>query len=456
MTRISRKRRQFLIFLVDIAILFISIPIALFLRKFEMPEFSMIITHIYTFTGIIAFWEILLYSVSMYSLEQAFNVIQTALKMLIVSCISLLAGFAFFYLFLDSSIAPKTVLIIYSGVAFLLLMGWRVLYNFFFGARRTRPRVVFIGYNETVSALIEEMGHFSYFGFTPAAIYDPESQNIGTSPVPFFSDPASLLVYLEKYPAEIFIMASEKSFPMEIRQYLFSCLANNSFFYSLPDFFELVSRKIPIGSINDTWLLAHLEAASKSFFNGIKRTFDLIISSVILICTCLLWPIIALIIKIESPGPVFFSQIREGRNGKPFKILKFRTMRVEDNSFTPTGKHDSRITPFGNFLRKSRLDEIPQVINVFRGDMSLIGPRPERPELAKDLEKSIPYYKQRLIVKPGITGWDQVSGEYHSPSVEDTYKKLQYDLYYIKNRSILLDLSISIKTITTVLKRSGR
>ena len=300
------------------------------------------------------------------------------------------------------------------------------------------------------------MGHFSYFGFTPAAIYDPEQNYIGPASVPFFSEPSGLLDYLQTNPADIYIIASEKSFPMEIRQYLFSCLANKSFFYGLPDFFELVTRKIPIGSINDTWLLSNLDATSKSFFNGIKRLFDLIISSIILIATCVLWPIIALIIKIESSGPVFFCQIREGRNERPFKILKFRTMRVEDNSFTPTGKKDSRITPFGNFLRKSRLDEIPQVINVFRGDMSLIGPRPERPELARDLEKSIPYYKQRLIVKPGITGWDQVSGEYHSPSIEDTYKKLQYDLYYIKNRSILLDLSIFFKTITTVLKRSGR
>ena len=456
MTRISRKRRQFIIFLVDITILFASIPLALFLRKIELPQISLIITHLYTFTGIIAFWEILMYSVSMYSLEQAYNVIQTAFKMSIVACVSLLAGFAFFYLFLDSSIAPKTVLIIYTGVAFLLLMGWRVLYNFFFGARKTRPRVVFIGNNETVSALVEEMGHFSYFGFTPAAIYDPEQNYIGPASVPFFSEPSGLLDYLQTNPADIYIIASEKSFPMEIRQYLFSCLANKSFFYGLPDFFELVTRKIPIGSINDTWLLSNLDATSKSFFNGIKRLFDLIISSIILIATCVLWPIIALIIKIESSGPVFFCQIREGRNERPFKILKFRTMRVEDNSFTPTGKKDSRITPFGNFLRKSRLDEIPQVINVFRGDMSLIGPRPERPELARDLEKSIPYYKQRLIVKPGITGWDQVSGEYHSPSIEDTYKKLQYDLYYIKNRSILLDLSIFFKTITTVLKRSGR
>jgi lipopolysaccharide/colanic/teichoic acid biosynthesis glycosyltransferase len=131
-------------------------------------------------------------------------------------------------------------------------------------------------------------------------------------------------------------------------------------------------------------------------------------------------------------------------------------MRVAGNDFAPTGRKDPRITPIGNFLRRTRLDEVPQFYNILRGEMSFIGPRPERPELALDLERHVPYYRQRLLVKPGITGWDQVSGEYHSPSIEDTYKKLQFDLYYIKNLSFVLDVSIVAKTIATVFARSGR
>jgi len=120
-----------------------------------------------------------------------------------------------------------------------------------------------------------------------------------------------------------------------------------------------------------------------------------------------------------------------------------------------TAEHDTRITKCGNFLRKSRLDELPQLLNVLKGDMSLIGPRPERPEYVEQLEKEISFYRTRLIIKPGITGWDQVSGEYHSASVEDTYKKLQNDLYYIKEMSIFLDISISCKTICTMIKKEG-
>ena len=176
----------------------------------------------------------------------------------------------------------------------------------------------------------------------------------------------------------------------------------------------------------------------------------------ILLISGIFWPFVALIIKLESKGPVFFTQVREGKNGKLFNLYKFRTMKTEQNNFAPTTENDNRITKFGNFMRVSRIDELPQMLNVLKGDMSLIGPRPERPELSVELEKEIPFYRQRLMVKPGITGWDQVSGEYHSPSIEDTYKKLQYDLYYIKNQSVFLEISIFFKTIMTVLLKLGR
>jgi len=122
----------------------------------------------------------------------------------------------------------------------------------------------------------------------------------------------------------------------------------------------------------------------------------------------------------------------------------------------PAQTNDARTTKFGNILRKTRIDEIPQIINILKGEMSFVGPRPERPDLAEELEKQVPFFNERILVKPGITGWDQISGEYHSPSREDTLKKLQYDLFYIKNRSIYLDLSIILKTIATVLSRGGR
>jgi FlaA1/EpsC-like NDP-sugar epimerase len=336
MTHLSRKRRQFMIFLVDLFILYASIPLALFLRKLQFPEVSSLVEHAYTFTLIIVIWVLLMYSAGMYSLEQTFSGIQNTLKMSIVAGVSLLSGFALFYLFLGSTMTPKTVLFIYCFDSFVLIILWRLLYNFFYAVRKSQPRVVFIGTNETVLSLVREMKNFSYFGFTPAAMYDPDPSNVSEESVPFFSDTDKFLSYLKNGNVEICILAGEKSYPLEIRQYLFSMLKDEVIFFSLPDFFEIVTRKVPIGSINDNWLLSHLDASSRTLFNLFKRTFDLTISTVILLFTSPLWPLIALGIKLESPGPIFFKQIREGRNGKPFSILKFRTMRVEGNSFLPT------------------------------------------------------------------------------------------------------------------------
>ncbi len=190
-------------------------------------------------------------------------------------------------------------------------------------------------------------------------------------------------------------------------------------------------------------------------YRKIKRLTDIVISVLLLILSSPFWIIATIIIPLETKGPIIFKQKRLGLNSREFILYKFRSMRVENNTLIFTAKNDPRITQFGNFLRKTRIDEIPQLINVIKGDMSLIGPRPERPEYAIELQKEIPFYNQRLIVRPGITGWDQVSGEYHSPSKEDTYKKLQNDLYYIKNCSLSLDFSIAMKTIATMFMREG-
>ena len=203
------------------------------------------------------------------------------------------------------------------------------------------------------------------------------------------------------------------------------------------------------------WFLENFNENNKIWFDRSKIIYDFILALMIFIITLPFWLIIAIIIKIESRGPVFFVMKRAGKNDKIFKHIKFRTMKEEGNDHSPTRSNDSRITKFGNILRKTRIDELPQVINILKGEMSFVGPRPERPELAFELEKQIPFYNQRTLVKPGLTGSDQVSGEYHSPSKEDSLKKLQYDLFYIKNRSIFLDLTIILKTIATVVSRGG-
>jgi len=179
----------------------------------------------------------------------------------------------------------------------------------------------------------------------------------------------------------------------------------------------------------------------------------MVFASILLALTFPLWPVIALAIKWESSGPIFYSQERIGANGKLFRLTKFRSMINNAEIGRPVWaqKNDPRVTRMGNILRRTHLDELPQMINIIKGDLSLVGPRPERMEFVKELEKQIPHYNIRHIIKPGFTGWAQVNFHYARTPM-DTYEKFQYDLYYLKNRSLILDFSILLKTINLIFK----
>jgi len=189
----------------------------------------------------------------------------------------------------------------------------------------------------------------------------------------------------------------------------------------------------------------------------VKRVADLLLSALLLLLALPLLLPVAVAIYLQDRGPVFYSQIRTGLFGEPFQIHKLRSMSqlAETDGARWSSVGDKRITPLGNWLRRSRLDELPQLLNVIRGEMSLIGPRPERPELEESLEEQIPHYRLRHLVRPGLSGWAQVNMSYAS-SLDDAELKLSYDLYYLRNASLWLDLLIMAKTIKTVLKGAGR
>jgi len=234
---------------------------------------------------------------------------------------------------------------------------------------------------------------------------------------------------------------------------------NGSNIGSIADYFEDYLLKIPVSKIADDFFI---NSKGFSMINSVittqlKRVIDIISSIIIIFFSIPVILIVSILIKRDSKGPIFYSQNRTGLNGKDFKIYKLRTMTqdAENKGVKWAEVNDPRITSIGQFLRKSRLDEIPQCWNVLKGDMSLIGPRPERPEFIQSLSKKIPYYDLRHLVKPGLSGWAQVMYPYGS-STDDSLKKLEYDLYYIKNQSMYLDLSIALRTILTVVNTKGR
>jgi sugar transferase (PEP-CTERM system associated) len=223
------------------------------------------------------------------------------------------------------------------------------------------------------------------------------------------------------------------------------------------DVYESITGKVPIESIRLSWLLFSPGSHTSRLFLLYKRFASIVISIVGLLLSLPLFPFVILAIKLSSPGRIFYWQDRVGREGRVFRCYKFRTMRADAESDTGPiwAEHDDpRITRVGRFLRKTRMDEIPQLVNVLKGDMSLVGPRPERPEFVAELNEKIPYYHLRQSVRPGITGWAQILYRYGS-SVEDAKEKLRYDLYYIKNSSAGLDLLILLNTIKIVLVGRG-
>jgi sugar transferase (PEP-CTERM system associated) len=226
-----------------------------------------------------------------------------------------------------------------------------------------------------------------------------------------------------------------------------------------PSFYEQMTGKLLIENITPSWFIFSNGFRITTFVRICKRAFDILLAATGIIVAIPLLPLIVVMIMIDSPGPVFFSQLRVGEREREFVLHKFRTMRADAESETGavwSQQDDPRITMIGRFLRKSRLDEIPQLFNVLKGDMSFIGPRPERPEFVTKLKEVIPYYSERHFVKPGLTGWAQVRYPYGA-SVEDSAEKLRYDLYYIKNISLFLDLLIVLETAKVVMfGRGGR
>jgi sugar transferase (PEP-CTERM system associated) len=236
-----------------------------------------------------------------------------------------------------------------------------------------------------------------------------------------------------------------------------SRLRSGVVFDHLASVYEAYTGKIAVENLRPSWLVFSSGFNKGKVLLTAKRTFDLVSASLGLVLAAPLMALVAVLTRLSSPGPILYHQERVGLNGRRFMVHKFRTMRQDAEAATGpvwSAANDPRITTLGTVLRRTRLDELPQLWNVLKGEMSLVGPRPERPSFVQQLTDSIPFYGQRHVVKPGVTGWAQVRYTYGA-SVEDAIQKLQYDLYYIKNMSLALDIVIVLETIKTVVLRRG-
>jgi sugar transferase (PEP-CTERM system associated) len=327
--------------------------------------------------------------------------------------------------------------------------------------RFLESRILFLGGGplaKECSVLAEESNNYHRYviaGFIPIATEElcvPEEALLSVR------DGDTLVSLAQQYNVEEIVVSVQNrrgGFP--IKQ-LLECKLQGLKVTDAATFFERETCQIRVDSLQPSWLVFGGGFDQSFIRTFMKRGFDLICSTIILVLSLPVMLLTALVIVVEDGAPVFYSQERVGLDGKSFKVLKFRSMR---NDAEKAGKpvwaaqNDPRVTRVGNFIRKVRIDELPQVFNVFRGEMSFVGPRPERPYFVEQLMEVVPYYNVRHSIKPGITGWAQVRYGYGS-SAEDALQKLQYDLYYVKNNSLFLDVLVLIDTLKVVLFRSGR
>jgi sugar transferase (PEP-CTERM system associated) len=348
----------------------------------------------------------------------------------------------------------------------LLLLLWRRLFAVINSTQRLAERVVILGEGSLADSLLREIEMRPELGIRVAGRAHlrangdhPSDREVGELPFTFSQTRfcEELAVGRPIRGVDRIVVAMEErrgKLPVDL---LLSLKNRGVQVQDGNDVYESITGKVPIESIRLSWLLFSPGSHASRLFLISARLASVVISIVGLLLSLPLLPFIILAIKLGSPGPVLYWQNRVGRDDKVFRCYKFRTMRSDAEADTgPTWAEDDdpRVTPVGRFLRKTRIDEIPQLLNVLKGDMNLVGPRPERPEFVAALNEKIPYYHLRHAVRPGITGWAQILYKYGS-SIEDAKEKLRYDLYYIKNSSVGLDLLIVLNTLKIVLVGRG-
>lgn len=437
-----------ILFLGDILLFYFALWLTLWVRYAEMPGWGIWSQHFVPFTLIFALWVLVFFIAGLY--EKHTLILKSKLPAVIlrVQVTNSALAVLFFYLVPFFGIAPKTNLFIHLGISFGLVLAWRIYGTQIFGFRRREPALL-IGSGEEMKELRDEVNGNRRYGLTFVSSVDLDKVD-GLD----FDTEVLERVYSEGITSVVVDLKNEKVGP--ILPKLYNLIFSNVKFLDQYKVYEDIFDRVPLSLVGYNWFLENISFAARSAYDVLKRAMDIVGALIGLLVSLPLYPFIGLAIKFEDGGPVFFSAVRVGKDNRTFRIVKFRSMGPESRGGGIEEK--PHVTRVGKFLRKSRLDELPQLWSVLWGDLSLIGPRPEYPDLVKLYEREIPYYNVRHLIKPGLSGWAQLYHDahpHHGPDVIETKRKLSYDLYYIKNHSFALDMKIALKTIKTILSRSG-
>lgn len=453
--------KKLLLFISDIIILFGSLLLTLYLR-YGSDIYRQFDFHLLPFSLIFIVWLMVFYIANLYEPATLRNNIHFYSSLLQTIIVSLVISIAFFYLLPLFIITPKTNLAIFAAIFTGLEFSVRYCFNSIF-EKKFKKSILIVGLNRQALELANFVKENPQLGYDLKYMVDLSPEKLDETEDEFkkfyvIRGPRDLEKTIRNETINTVVISPDAYQTPETINIFYKSLEQKISFFNLASFYERLTGKVPLGAINQIWFLENLSEGKKKGYELIKRVFDTLFAVIIGAISLILYPLVALMVKISSPGPVFYKQKRVGRAGKIFEIIKFRTMRQDAEKYTGAvwaTENDNRITKIGNLLRKSRLDELPQIWNILMGEMSFVGPRAERPEFNEILQKNVPFYEERYLIKPGLTGWAQINFHYGS-SVADAAEKLKYDLYYIKNRSLLLDLGVILKTVRIALQQEGR
>lgn len=447
----ERTRELLILIIGDVMCFSLALWLTLTVRYLEWPSSLQINAHFQPFLVLSLLWILIFYIAGLYDKHTVL------LKKLLLSRIIstqviniILAAMAF--LIIPFGIAPKTNLVIYLLISIALITWWRLhLFNLF--SPKVRHKAILIADGEEALELADEINNNDRYNYSFVRIID-ESTALHT---PDFE--SKLLSLVNKEKVDIIVANPRGQHIERVLPAIFD-LAFLHFEFTFLDFYKVYEDtfdRIPLSSLRYDWFIDNISQSERPIYDVLRRAVDIIGALVLFVPFLFVFPLIAVVIKLYDGGPLFYLTERVGRYNQPIKILKFRTKNGLDkgSSALSTTLVD---TPVGRILRKTRLDELPQLINILRGDLSFIGPRPEMPALASVYAEQIPYYNTRHFITPGLSGWAQIKDS-NAPrggvDIDKTKSKLSYDLFYLKNRSLLFDIQIALKTLATLVMRTG-
>jgi exopolysaccharide biosynthesis polyprenyl glycosylphosphotransferase len=443
---LGNKREALTLFIGDIIFLVFSLWLTLSIRAGEFPAAELFYSILYPFVWIFLVSFMVFYIAGLYEKHTVILKSRLPFKIFRTQLITSFFAIAFFYFIPYFGITPKTVLFIYIFISSILIVFWRLyLFNFFIYKRNENALI--IGAGKEVEELVNEINKNGNYGmrFVESINLDEDITNDELKKKIIDNKNFSIIV-IDLYHDQI----------QPILPDLYNLIFYKITFVAMYKVYEDVFKRVPFFILQYNWFLENISSSPKVVYDTLKRLVDILLSFIgSLITFFVVLPFVWIAIKLDDNKSLFIIQQRIGQGGRVIKLLKFRSMITNDHDRWAE-QNDQRITRVGKFLRKSRIDELPQFWNVLIGNISIIGPRPDIYGLGMKLREEIPYYTVRNIIKPGLSGWAQINQELPPQSLEETKIRLAYDLYYVKNRSFILDVQIILKTISTLLSRSGR